>query len=384
MNILSLVKNSSAFLPALFSFLFNFMIASIGDTQSYSQYILLISWATFLGTLSSWSFVDLSISGTFQNSEPLKNLALSLLSSLFVCFLFAAILVYSNFFSSFIKSNTILTCGFAVAFSWTRSFSLFWANSKNITALVQSRLLRALALFLLGASLLFFRIEDYRFAIFFQILAFLVGLGLVGKHLKAMANSQIFSHFSSSVLRVSTVRTLSLAVDMVHLPLCLMAMNSFVTKHPVSSDLKIFVIGLGLPAIAIISQILNEYFRGRLSLSGTKKHNKSRLVGISSLVALIISAWICVLVYEKAFYLVLVIFVFGKLLSSFVGLIVYKLNFEKYDLAVNVASTIAMLLLMNTSLFGSWHLVNLILTIIATKYLLITLMVGLTKSKVCI
>lgn len=381
-HVIRSLKYLSAFLPAFFSFAFNLIVARNSDVFEYSNYILIISWATFLGTISAWSFVDMSISRKLGNSVPSDNLFLSLVSSLFICAIF--FVIGKNVFISdnFLAKNTLLITCFAITFSWTRIFGLYLANTQQNAELFRARVLRSISLFFFGCSLIYFDVGGYSLAIIFQIIAFCVGLLHINKFFSLFAWRSSFSTLSMERIKSSSLRTLSLGVDMLHIPLSLLAVNKVIASNLGEEHTEAYILGLGLPAITIIVQVLNEFFRGQVAFMLDWLQCIPRLRTFS-VVFLIGSVLLCIsytLYLPQSFYFVFGFFIIGKLLSSFTGLLVYKMDYERFDLAVNVLITCVIGLGFLSDYSGSWGLVNFIIAAVATKYFVI-LAVVLAKIK---
>lgn len=376
-------KHLTALIPAFFSFVFNLMIAATVDENSYANYILIIYWATFIGTISAWSFVDMSISEKLKASLPEDNLTLSLLSTFIICFIFFLFSKNLNFIGAFFSQNALIICGFALLFSWTRTFNLFWANEKKFKELFLSRISRSASLIVFGLFFIVFHRADYVEAIIFQIFSFFIGLSISLKYFKSLKINKAISSLSIEGLRTSSFRTLSLGVDVLHIPLCLLAMNSASALNSEQINIEVYIIGLGLPAISILTQILNEFLRGQLNIIldlFNRKHYYLNLFAFL-LFSIVFSSWFYFLNFENIFYGAFILFIFGKLSSSFSGLLVYKLDYEKYDLLINAAITILIFILLLSKYEGSWFLVNIILATIASKYFLLLGIVFMKLSK---
>lgn len=371
-NINTFFKNSSAIYPALFSFIFNLIIASSVSVDSYSEYILIISWGTFFGTMLTYSFVDLGISKDFKDTSALDNLALSIISSFFLGLgLIFLIILYGNN-NNFFYENVFLLISFSIAFAWTRSFSLYWANSKNTNELIRSRFIRAIALLIFGLVLLNLNYYLHKLAIIFQVFAFISSLFFAFKYFKNFFNFQIITrNLNLQILKICTTRTSSMGIDMIHIPLCLYAMNSYIEMNPNSNTINIFIIGIGLPIIGIVTQILNEFFRGRIeNFEVFMRPHENKLNNFKFFSISFILLFLFLMFYLQSFYLIFMFFIFGKLITSFTGLLVYKYGLEKIDLAINFFTTASIVAMFISQLSGSWLLVNLILASITAKYLI--------------
>jgi hypothetical protein len=319
----------------------------------------------------------MSISQRSGNSVPIDNLVLSLVSTVFICFLFFLFAKYIPIFDAFFSMNALLIACFALTFSWTRSFSLYWANTQQMDELVYSRILRSISLFCLGCAFLYFEIRGYSLAVSFQIIALCAGLLFTRKYLPLLARINIFLNISLENLKSCTVRTISLGVDMLHIPLCLLAMNRAIELNLEDKNIEVYILGLGLPAVAIICQVLNEYFRGRVGsiLEWFEDRQVIRQVTVVLLVSAILFCLSYIIYIADSFYFVFSFFIIGKLLSSLSGLLVYKLDYERYDLGINVLITCVISIGFFSEYLGSWFLVNVILAAVAIKYVLTTAIV---------
>lgn len=377
------IKNSSAILPAGMSYVFNILIASSVAIEGYTNYVSLISWATFLGALSAFSFVDLSISKKFKNTSDEDNLFLALITSFLVISAFFIFFNSSSVLPKYVSDNSLILALLALALCWTRCLHLFCANTKQINTLIISRCSRGLTLFCLGSIYAFFSVNDFVVAMYFQVVALIIGLFaaygvLVKLKLKAI------STFSFPIFKISILRTFSLGIDMIHIPILFSVLNQSVASAQNYDESKVFLLGLGIPFISILAQIMNEYARSRLDNIIKLFQENKKAITFLILTFLILATILFVKKFqaENFMYFIFVIFSVGKLSSAFVGLLIYRLGFEKYDLLINTLATTTLLAFIYVDFFEASLLVNIILGVLVGKYLMSITLVSQSINRI--
>ena len=377
------VKNSSAILPAGMSSVFNILIASSVAIEGYTNYISLISWATFLGALSAFSFVDLSISNKFKNTSHEDNLFLALITSLLVISGFFIFISYSSMLPKYVSDNSVILVFLALALCWTRCLHLFCANTKEINTLIISRCSRGLALLFCVPIYVFFSVNDFVVALYFQVVALIVGLFAAYEILLKLKLKAI-STLSFPIFKISILRTFSVGIDMIHIPILFSVLNQAVASAQNYDESKVFLLGMGIPLISILTQIINEYARSRLN-DIIKLFQDNVKAIILLILTLLISATILFVTKfysENLLYFIFVIFSAGKLSSAFVGLLIYRLGFEKYFLLINTLATTTLLAVIYGAFFEASLLVNIILGVLVGKYLVAIALVSRSINRI--
>lgn len=283
-----------------------------------------------------------------------------------------------NTLNIFIQLDAIslsLCITFSLFFSITKNYNLYLSNNKKHSELIRSRLWRCFFLLLYIPNIFIFGILDFKIALIFQIVSFISGSFIYFTKYIDLKKFKLLFDLDLTIWKLCTLRSLSLVFDMIHIPLFFYALNDFVESNEKNRTVKIIAIGLAIPSIGIITQILNELFRGfreNLYLK-FKRSNDSYLLRNFIFYVLIINGFTFYL-YSELLYNNLLFLIFGKILSSFTGILVFKLQIEKLDLSINILVGLFISFLIFFS-YDKWLLVNMVLFTIGSKYYIMTYIV---------
>lgn len=368
----------SALIPAVMSYVINLFAASVFSVKDYTTYLYLISVASFLGALAGGGFVDLAVSTTEVTlAEHEKNFRrsvyMTLFSSVAIYFLLPVSLVDG-------EAKFVLIC-FVLSLSLTRNYHLYLANNSFTSALLVSRAIRGCCLllapgvFYIATSMNVF--PNYTMLIAFQCLG--LAAGLIWS--KELFNAAVYffrvdtSYFISrkDILKLFK-RTLSLSVDLVHMPICLYCLKS-ASEIDGIGKVEALLFGLSIPGVVIFTQIVIERLRSQYaseSVVNLLRFVRQFKVGWL-LVSLLISAAISLLaalIFSLNFWflLLLALFLVNKLASSVSGLVVYKAGLELFDLSVNIVVTLLMIVLIVVR--GAEEVFLLIFLLLVGKYMI--------------
>ena len=168
------LSNFSAILPAALSYFFNVIVASSVDVSDYTRYITFISWATFIAAVVPMSFVDLSISRQFGDSNHKDNLTLSLFLTVALTWSLFGLVHGASGLPDYVSDNLFLFALMSHFLAWTRVIHLYLANTRNIQLLVISRVSRAVCLLLLSIFYFLLDQRDYAILMVFKLLLWLL------------------------------------------------------------------------------------------------------------------------------------------------------------------------------------------------------------------